>query len=97
MPTSFFLRPIKRPGTAIQAEPLVCTVLDQPTALLHHTYKLLAPGDSLQIINRGEWKTEMQQRLFTATSIKADSLGQVDNKFPPFQQPHFGWCTDKPQ
>ena len=69
----------------------------QPTALLQHAYDLLAPGGTLLIINQGEWETEVQQRLFTATSIKADFLGQVESEFSPFQQPRFAWRIDKPQ
>ena len=69
----------------------------QPTALLQHAYELLAPGGTLLIINQGKWETEVQQRLFTATSIKADFLGQVESEFSPFQQPRFAWRIDKPQ
>lgn len=69
----------------------------QPTALLQHAYNLLAPGGTLFIVNQGEWETGVQQRLFIATSIQADFLGQVDSEFSPFQQPRFGWRINKPQ
>lgn len=69
----------------------------QPTALLQHAYQLLAPGGTLLILNQGEWETEVQQRLFIATSIKADFQGQVHSELSPFNQPRFAWRIDKPR
>ncbi len=69
--------------------------LYQPSALLAHAFQLLAPGGQLLIINQGEWETEVQKRLFIATSIQAEYLGQVSSLFSPFHQPRFGWLINK--
>lgn len=67
----------------------------QPIAMLQHAYDLLAPDGTMLIINQGEWENEVQQRLFIATDIQAESLGQVSSQFSPFQQPRFAWRAQK--